>query len=114
MDTLSPDTLQAMTDAIVATARPTRVILFGSRASGAAHDGSDVDLLVVEAQPFADEKDRLDEMVRLWEVLAPFRVPTDLLLFSEAEVARWRTSTNHVLARAVRSGRVLYERGPNG
>lgn len=71
---------------------------------------SDVDLVVVEAQPFGTGRDRRTEAVRLWRALAPFDVPTDLLVYSRDEVAYWRDSRNNVLACALREGKVLYER----
>lgn len=49
-------------------------------------------------------------MARLWRVLAPFNVAKDILVYSSDEVERWRGSPNHVLARALREGQVLYER----
>ena len=48
--------------------------------------------------------------MRLWRVLAAFDAPADLLVYSRDEVAYWRDSCNHVLARALREGKVLYER----
>ena len=44
--------LGRMVTAIVDAADPEQVILFGSRARGDARPGSDVDLVVVEAEPF--------------------------------------------------------------
>lgn len=102
--------LQRMTAAIVAEADPERVILFGSRARGEAGPDSDVDLIVIEAEPFGPDRDRRAEAVRLWRALAGFRVPKDILVYSRDEVDYWRDSLNHVLARALREGTVLYER----
>ena len=99
-----------MVRAIAEAARPQRVVLFGSHARGDAAPGSDVDLLVVEDGPFRDEGHRADEMVRLWNALAPFRTPTDLLVYSADEVDKWGATTNHVVARALREGVVLFER----
>ena len=102
--------LQRMTAAIVEAADPEQVILFGSRARGDAGADSDVDLVVVEAEPFGPGRDRGAEETRLWRALAKFHVPKDVLVYSLDEVDRWRGSLNHVLARALREGRVLYER----
>jgi len=110
METSVPDKIKAMTDAIVAASSPCRVVLFGSQAANRAGADSDVDFLVVEDGPFRDEHERLKEMTRLWKVLAPFRTPTDLLVYTEEEVAHWSNTTNHIIARAMREGRVLYER----
>ena len=102
--------LQRMTAAIVEAADPEQVILFGSRARGDAGPDSDVDLVVVEAEPFGPGRDRGVEETRLWRALAKFHVPKDILVYSLDETERWRGSLNHVLARALREGRVLYER----
>ncbi len=102
--------LQRMTAALVEAADPEQVILFGSRARGEAGPDSDVDLIVVEAEPFGPERDRFAEALRLWRTLDGFRVAADVLVYSCDEVEYWRDSLNHVLARALREGRVLYER----
>ncbi len=102
--------LQQMTAAIVESADPEQVILFGSRARGDAGMDSDIDLLIVEAEPFGPDRDRGVVETRLWRALAKFHVPKDILVYSRDEVDYWRDSLNHVLARALREGRVLYER----
>lgn len=113
LDSTGPATDQvvsAMVDAIVAEVDPEQVILFGSRARGEERRASDIDLVVIEAEPFGDGRSRHAEMVRIDIALAGFRVPTDVLVYSRDEVEYWRDSINHVLARALREGRVLYER----
>ena len=102
--------LDRMVTAIVAEVDPEMVILFGSRARGDATAKSDVDLLVVESAPFGKNRSRRDEESRLCRALARFHVPKDLLVFSRDELESWRDSLNHVAARAMREGRVLYER----
>ena len=107
---VTDDTLDRMVRAIVAEVDPEWVILFGSRARGDAGAESDVDLVVVEAEPFGPGRSRHDELVRLYHALADFRVAADVLVYSNADVAYWRDSLNHVLARALREGRTLHER----
>ena len=102
--------LRQMTAAIVKVADPERVILFGSHARGDAEADSDIDLVILEAEPFGPDRDRGAEETRLWRALAKFHVPKDILVYSLDEAERWRGSLNHVLARALREGRVLYER----
>ena len=105
------DTLiHQMVRAVVDEVDPEQVILFGSRARGEEREGSDVDLVVVEAEPFGPKRSRHKEMVRLYKVLADFPVSADVLVYSHEEVDYWRDSLNHVLARALREGKVLYER----
>ena len=102
--------LDQMVQAIVAEVDPEQVILFGSRARGDAREDSDVDLVVVEAEPFGPERSRRQELVRLYHALVEFPVSTDILVYSHDDVDYWRDSLNHVLARALREGKVLYER----
>ena len=102
--------LARMVQVIVDEVDPEQVILFGSRARGDAAAGSDVDLIVIESAPFGEGRDRGAEETRLWRVLAKFHVPKDILVYSRDEVDYWRDSLNHVLARALREGKVLYER----
>lgn len=99
-----------MVDAIVAEAHPERVILFGSQARGDAGKASDVDFIVVDSAPFNEQRSRRRHCVRLYEALAKFPVPTDVLVYSRDEFDYWSDSLNHVVGRAVAEGRVLYER----
>ncbi len=102
--------LDQMVQAIVAEVDPEQVILFGSRARGDAREDSDVDLIVVEAEPFGKTRSRRLEAARVYEAVAGFDALTDILIYSRDEVDHWRDSVNHVLARALREGTVLYER----
>jgi len=102
--------LEQMVEKIVAEVDPEQIILFGSRARGDARAGSDVDLVVVESEPFGQERSKRLEAARLYRTLSGFLVSKYILEYSRDEVDYWRDSFNHVLARALREGRVLYER----
>ena len=102
--------LQRMAQAIVDEVDPEQVILFGSHARGDAREDSDVDLIVIEAEPFGEGRCQLSEMTRIREAIKDFKVPKDILVFSLEDVEYWRDSLNNVLARALREGKVLYER----
>lgn len=110
MTRVTDDLLDRMVRAIVDEVDPEQVILFGSRARGDARDDSDVDLIVVEAEPFGPQRPRHPEMTRLYHAVAAFHVAADVLVYSTDDVDYWRDSLNHVLARALREGTVLYER----
>jgi len=77
--------LDQMVQAIVAEVDPEQMILFGSRAWGDAREDSDVDL-VVEAEPFGQDRSRHQEAVRLYKVLAGSGVPKDILVYSRDDV----------------------------
>ena len=110
MTPVTDELLDQMVRAIVEAVDPEQVILFGSRARGDAREASDVDLVVVESEPFGKTRSRRLEAVRLWRELSSFVVPKDILVYSLDEVEFWRDSLNHVLAQALREGKVLYER----
>ena len=110
MTQITDSIIGQMVKALVEEADPEQVILFGSRARGDSCEHSDVDLVVVEAEPFGPERSRHKEMLRLRRALRPFRVPVDVLVYSQEDVDYWRDSLNYVLARALREGRVMYER----
>ena len=110
MTPVTDELLDQMVRAIVEAVDPEQVILFGSRARGDAREASDVDLVVVESEPFGKTRSRRLEAVRLWRALSSFVVPKDILVYSLDEVALWSDSLNHVLAQALREGKVLYER----
>lgn len=100
--------LQEMVNIIIAEVDPEQIILFGSRARGEARSDSDVDLLIIEREPFGKTRSRRKEAIRLWRALARFRIPKDILVYSHEEVEKWKGSINHAIARALREGRVLF------
>ena len=109
MAKVSDDLLQQMVNTIVEESDPDRIILFGSQARGDTHEHSDVDLVVLEQGPFRSES-RHGKEVRLHRALARFLIPTDVMVRTHEDVEYWQDSINNVLARALREGRVLYER----
>jgi len=42
-------------------------------------------------------------MTQLWRKLSDVRGPKDLLVYSREEVEKWRDTSNHVVARALRT-----------
>ncbi len=104
---VSEQLIEEMAQRIVREVDPERIILFGSWARGEANGESDVDLLVVQREPFGPDRSRRHEAARIWRCLAEFRVPKDILVYSIAELAQWKDSANHAIGRALREGRVL-------
>lgn len=102
--------LQQMVQTIINEVAPETIILFGSRARGDARPDSDVDLIVVETEPFSPQRSRRKEAARLYMALRGMAVSKDILLYSRDEFERWKNSLNHVVGRAHREGRLLHGR----
>jgi len=107
---ITDDIIRQITDRILAHVSPVRIVLFGSCARGEITRDSDVDLLIVEDEPFEANRSRHDEAVRIRRSLNGLGVPIDILVFSPDEVLKWSQAKNHVVAHALREGKVLYER----
>lgn len=108
MRPITDDAIARLVADIVREVAPEAVYLFGSRARGEARDDSDVDLLVIEREPFGEGRSRRRELARLWQLVAKHRLPADVLLYSRAEVEDWRSTPGHVIARALDEGKALY------
>ncbi len=108
--TLDDAVFQRMVDIIVREVDAETIILFGSHARGDARPDSDVDLLIVEKEPFGALKSRRKESGRLYLALMDIPLAKDILLYSREEFDRWKSSPHHVVGRALREGRVLRDR----
>ncbi len=97
--------MRQLTEILREAASPTRIILFGSRASGGSDDRSDIDVLVVERRV----KDRIAEMVRLGRVISPLRMPVVLLVVDEEAYEYWSEVPGNVYYEAHKKGTALYE-----
>ncbi|MEO5329174.1 MAG: nucleotidyltransferase domain-containing protein [Magnetococcus sp. THC-1_WYH] len=106
--TITDADLSTMSARIVETVHPERIILFGSYARGDAASDSDVDLLVIVPGGFSGSQ-RWQMMQTIRKAVARVRCSKDILLYSRDEVERWRSSRNHVVANALREGKVIYE-----
>jgi len=102
--------LRQMVEVIVREISPEAIVLFGSRARGNAHTDSDVDLLVIEKEPFSLQRSRRKGVARLQMALRELPLSKDILLYSRDEFEHWRNSLNHLVGRASREGRVLHGR----
>jgi hypothetical protein len=55
-------------------------------------------------------KARRHRLGRLYCTLGHLPISKDLLLYTPEEVETWRGTRNHVIAQALREGRIVYER----
>jgi len=98
--------LEDMVHRLVEAIDPDRIILFGSRARGDMQSDSDVDLLVIK--PSLDPPHR--RVIAAYRALAGLCVPKDILWRTPEEVEDWKGVNNYVTTRALREGKVLYEK----
>ena len=87
---------------------PDRIVLFGSRARGEARSASDVDLLIVKDS----EEPTHRRAIPAYRALIGLGVPKDIIWRTPAEVEDWAAVPNYVTTRALREGRILYEKQP--
>lgn len=83
------------------------VRLFGSRARGMGRPGSDADLLIIVPDAWLAQHNRLVVLGWLSRKLSSHRLPLDLLLYSQSEVATRRACPQAVTTLACREGIVL-------
>ena len=102
--------LRQIVSVIVREGSPEAIVLFGSRARGDARADSDVDLLVIEKEPFSPQRSRRKEVARLHMALRGLPLSKDIVLYSRDEFEHWRNSSSHLIGRAGREGRVLHGR----
>ena len=107
---LDSTVVESLRDAVLTQVSPVLVVLFGSQAKGTANADSDIDLLVIDAKPFSAARSRRRVIGDIRRSIRTRHHPVDVLLFDTSELQRWRHTTNHVIARALREGVVLYER----
>ena len=110
MVSISRQLIEDMVQAVVEEVRPQRIYLFGSCARDSYTPNSDVDLLIVEQDEFGPERNRWSELKRIRKALKPFRVPKDVLVYSQDEFEKWEDSINHIISHAVREGKLIYEK----
>lgn len=90
---------------ILTTARPDRIILFGSAATGAMTRDSDIDLLVIEPEP----GNTREESVKIRRTLDEVGYPIDVIVMSTERFEETKNIFGGVAYPAHKYGRVLYE-----
>ncbi|HET7091266.1 MAG TPA: nucleotidyltransferase domain-containing protein [Anaerolineae bacterium] len=104
---ITPELVAYIVEKIVRSIAPQRIILFGSRARGAATDTSDLDLFIVQDSYTSNREVRRQIESLLWGR----RFGVDLIVRRPEEVARNVADGNPFYTRHILGeGKVLYER----
>ena len=90
---------------VLTVARPDRIILFGSAATGQMTEDSDLDLLVVEPEP-ANTRDR---SIKIRRALGDVHYPVDVIVMSSERFEETKNIVGGIAYPARKYGRVLYE-----
>jgi len=89
---------------IIDTAKPIRIILFGSFVRGEQTEESDIDILVIEEEVMSRRK----ETLRIRRALRDMRVPVDIIVVSRKQIEEYGQIDATVLFPALQEGKTLY------
>jgi predicted nucleotidyltransferase len=104
---ITDEQIRNITDTIIRTYRPDKVIIFGSRARGDADDKSDLDVMVI-----SDREKHLPGYKRGLETRLALPEPdvaTDVVFYTHEEVDRWKDVRLSFVARVFSEGKVVYD-----
>lgn len=103
---LNDKALQQITSSVLKVSNPKKIIMFGSYARKEADKDSDLDLLVIE-QGIVD---RGKEMIKIRNAIGDVGIGVDVIVFSEEYVNEWAHVRNTLIHRAIKEGKILYEK----
>lgn len=108
-DTEARRVISEMVEKIVASYRPTRIILFGSYAYGEPDDDSDIDLLIVKQ---TNERP-IDRRVKVREIVPDRarRIPFEPIVLTQEEIDRRLEVGDQFVREILVRGETLYEAG---
>jgi len=90
---------------VLSVARPDRIILFGSAATGEMTKDSDIDLLVVAPAP----KNRHEERLKIADAIGDIEYPVDVILIAPERFEATKDIIGGIAYPAHKYGKVLYE-----
>ncbi len=90
---------------VLSVARPDRIILFGSAATGEMTKDSDIDLLVVAPAP----KNRHEERLKIADAIGDIEYPVDVIIIASERFEATKDIIGGIAYPAHKYGRILYE-----
>ena len=97
--------IDQITSRIVEACHPRRIVMFGSRARGAARPDSDIDLMVEMETPLRP----VERMQAIYGLFGLRRWSMDVVVYTPQEVSQQRRYRNSLLRVIESEGKVLYE-----
>lgn len=97
--------VQEIVRRVLSAAKPDRIILFGSAATGAMTRDSDIDLLVLERQP----ESLHEESVKIRDSIGDLGYPFDVLVMRTDRFEQTKDLVGGLAYPVNRHGRVIYE-----
>ena len=101
------ETIKVAVSRLLSAVTPSKIILFGSYATGEPDEDSDLDLIVI--QPHVENKGM--EMVRLRNAIGGIGIGVDVLVYSQKDVDDWGHLPGTALYWALKEGVLMYEAG---
>jgi uncharacterized protein len=101
---ISKAEIKQITQTIVSSYNPDKIILFGSYASGTATHDSDLDLLIIKDTSLPGYQ-RSREIQRLFN---PYLWPMDIIVYSNSEIEKWKNIKTSFIYEVLNNGIVLY------
>jgi len=97
--------LEEIVKRVLSRMQPERIVLFGSRARGDAHPGSDFDIMIISDST----RPRHERSAPLYAALADLPIEVDAVVYTQAEVDDWRGVPQSLVSTALDQGVVIYE-----
>lgn len=102
---ISQEQIDDILKRVIQGIQPKKVILFGSYANGTANKDSDLDLLIVKNTTVP----RYKRALQVRRHLRGLKIPIDLLVYTEDEIAKWGDVKSSFICQVMQEGKVLYK-----
>ena len=102
---ITEDQINQVVKRIVETAKPEKVILFGSYAYGTPNEGSDLDILVIQKSDLPNRK--CSSIIR--QAMDGLKLPMDIIVYKPEQVDYWKDTPVAFVTHIINKGKLLYE-----